>query len=243
MITHLYVKIHKVTKLKYFGKTTKSNVEKYSGSGKYWTNHYRKHGKEHIITLKIWSFTNIEECKQFAIKFSNDNNIINSKAWANLVNENGIDGGTGNANPMFGKTHSQSAKLVMSKITSERLTGTKWYNNGIDSKMFKKPPNSSWIIGRLTKGSKNPFLDHTHSQESKNKISKTKLGIPSPKMKKDGYEKYVYSIFWKDGKIDITPNLSSYCQENNIKLNLYRFLRPNPPNSKTLLKIERNLKL
>lgn len=38
MIIHLYVKIHNVTGLKYFGKTTKDPF-KYRGSGKYWLAH------------------------------------------------------------------------------------------------------------------------------------------------------------------------------------------------------------
>lgn len=244
MITHLYVKMHKITKLKYFGKTTKTDVEKYSGSGKYWLKHIRKHGKDYVITLKVWSFTNVEECKRFAFNFSQNNNIVLSKNWANLVDENGIDGGTGSANPMFGKTHSQAQKLLMSKSLSERLSGTKWYNNGIDSKMIKgQSIESHWVLGRLTDGDKNPFYNQKHSDETKNKISKKKLGISSPKTKKDGYEKYIYYVHWINGKIDIITNLSNYGKENNIKINLYRFTRPNPPKSKTLLKIEKELKI
>lgn len=37
----LYIKIHNVTGLKYFGKTTKNNPEKYTGSGKHWKRHIK----------------------------------------------------------------------------------------------------------------------------------------------------------------------------------------------------------
>ena len=38
--TFIYVKIHE-TGLKYFGKTVKTNVQSYRGSGKYWKNHIK----------------------------------------------------------------------------------------------------------------------------------------------------------------------------------------------------------
>jgi len=39
-MVYLYVKIHNVTKLKYFGKTTK-NPYNYKGSGLYWKRHLK----------------------------------------------------------------------------------------------------------------------------------------------------------------------------------------------------------
>ena len=41
--TYLYIKTHKTTGLKYFGKTA-SSKDSYSGSGKYWLRHLAKHG-------------------------------------------------------------------------------------------------------------------------------------------------------------------------------------------------------
>lgn len=237
-ITYLYIKLHKLTNLKYFGKTIK-NVYTYHGSGKYWNNHLRKHGYDHVITLKIWKFTDIEECKKFAVKFSIDNNIIVSKSWANLVNENGIDGGSGAANPMFGKSHTLESKLSMSKAVTQRQTGTNWYNNGFTSKMCKIHPGAGWTLGRLFCGDKNSFYGLTHSKETRKQISESKKGIPSPKKVRDGYEKYVYTVYWTDGRIDTTTNLSEFSKKYGLKLNLSRFTRPNPPKSKTLLKIER----
>jgi len=67
---YLYVKEHSVTKLKYFGKTTRSHVENYDGSGKYWKDHINKHGREHIKT--VW-------CKQFI----DENNLThNKRKWS-----------------------------------------------------------------------------------------------------------------------------------------------------------------
>jgi hypothetical protein len=89
--THLYIKQHKITKLKYFGKTTK-DPNKYLGSGKHWIRHIKKHGLE-IDTIWHQLFTDEKEMIEYALKFSKDNNIVESPEWANLKEENGLDGG------------------------------------------------------------------------------------------------------------------------------------------------------
>jgi len=91
MNIYLYHKRHRKTGLNYFGKTM---VEPYNyyGSGKYWKRHLNKHGFD-IETVSVWEFTNQEECTKFALQFSIDNNIVESKDWANLKIEDGKDGG------------------------------------------------------------------------------------------------------------------------------------------------------
>ena len=110
MIT-LYIKTQNQTGLKYFGKTTKKDPNKYKGSGKYWLNHLKKHGND-VHTEILGVFESIEECKKIAIKFSTENNIVESKSWANLRMENGIDGAP------IGNTFSQESieKMRLSKI-------------------------------------------------------------------------------------------------------------------------------
>lgn len=90
MIT-LYIKTHNKTGLKYFGKTTKKDVFKYKGSGEYWLKHLKKHGFD-ISTEIIGCFSDVNECKKFALEFSTKHNIVESKEWANLRMENGLDG-------------------------------------------------------------------------------------------------------------------------------------------------------
>jgi len=91
--TYLYIKQHEVTGLQYFGKTTRKNVEGYLGSGKHWKRHIRKHGTNYVKTTWYMLFTNSVDLTAFALKFSQDNDIVESKEWANLIEENGIDGG------------------------------------------------------------------------------------------------------------------------------------------------------
>ena len=90
--TFLYIKQHKITGLKYFGKTTGKDPVKYLGSGTYWNRHLEKHGKL-INTLWYKLFTNKDELKEYALKFSIDNNIVESSEWANLKVEDGLRGG------------------------------------------------------------------------------------------------------------------------------------------------------
>lgn len=122
MIIYLYIKQHTVTGLKYFGKTEK-NPFKYHGSGSYWSKHVKKHGKHFIKTVEVWGFDNIEACTEFALNFSKENDIVQSTQWANLQEENGIDGAvTGEhhhmrhmTNPMLGKTHSKETRQKISE--------------------------------------------------------------------------------------------------------------------------------
>jgi hypothetical protein len=90
--TYLYVKYHKLTGLKYFGKTTQ-NPFTYLGSGTRWTRHIKKHGTEHVDTLWVQLFSDKNELINFATSFSVENNIVESSEWANLCIENGLDGG------------------------------------------------------------------------------------------------------------------------------------------------------
>jgi len=90
--TYLYIKQHKDTGLKYFGKTIK-NPLLYSGSGKHWKRHIKKHGEENVETVWYQLFTDKEELIEYALNFSKENNIVESKEWANLKEENGLDGG------------------------------------------------------------------------------------------------------------------------------------------------------
>lgn len=90
MIT-LYVKTHRQTGLKYFGKTTRDDPYRYKGSGTYWKLHIKKHGYD-VETEIVGAFENIDEAVEFALRFSKENNIVESEKWANLQEENGLDG-------------------------------------------------------------------------------------------------------------------------------------------------------
>ena len=114
VITYLYHKRHLVTGLNYFGKTVRDPY-KYKGSGIHWKRHLAVHG-EKIETVQVWAFENLEECKQFAVDFSEKNNIVNSTDWANCVIENGIDGQSpGFKNPKLSEYNRQNPRTPPSR--------------------------------------------------------------------------------------------------------------------------------
>jgi hypothetical protein len=87
----LYVKTHTVTGLKYFGYTKSKDPHKYTGSGKYWLRHLKKHGFT-FTTEIIQEFTNKQHLKELGQYLSKVWNIVDSNDWANLKEEAG-DGG------------------------------------------------------------------------------------------------------------------------------------------------------
>ena len=85
MTIYLYVKTHRKTGLKYFGKTIKDPLT-YKGSGTRWLHHIRKHGDD-CVTEIIGSCDDPDKCEMAALKFSLENDIVVSNAWANLKPE------------------------------------------------------------------------------------------------------------------------------------------------------------
>jgi hypothetical protein len=95
MSIYLYIKQHSVTGKLYFGKTTKSLdnlLNKYKGGGSRWNDHIRVHGRKHVVTLWYCLFLDQESCSEFALNFSEQQNIVESDDWLNLKPENGADG-------------------------------------------------------------------------------------------------------------------------------------------------------
>lgn len=92
--TRLYIKQHSITGLKYFGKTISANPYKYLGSGTRWLNHIRKHGIKFVETIWLSEpYTDAKLIGEIALKFSAENDIVNSAEWANLKFETGLEGG------------------------------------------------------------------------------------------------------------------------------------------------------
>lgn len=174
---HLYIKTHNKTGLKYFGKTTSNNPYKYKGSGKYWLQHIKKHGND-VTTKIIGSFLDTISCKHFALEFSKKYNIVNSVEWANLINENGIDGAPcGHEGHKFTDTEkqkmSESAKNKWNSIEYrnklKQIHKDRW-NNNIELKLkYSEMAKNRWTEEKRK----------NHSEKIKGKPGSKKLkGIP-----------------------------------------------------------------
>lgn len=166
---YLYVKTHNITGLKYLGQTKQSDPNIYKGSGKYWKNHINIHGYD--VTTEILFQTNSKiELIEKGIYYSKLWNIVESKEWANLTEENGYGGNgshwkgkrrsiesrlkmsetriknktfSGIKNPMHGKKHLEETK----RLQSLRMKGK---NIGSKNGMYGKPRND--LIERNKKG-------------------------------------------------------------------------------------------
>ena len=116
--TALLVQTHNVTGLKYFCKTIHLNkVHWYKGSGTVWKRHLKKHGND-VSTGIMGVYYDRQRCVEAALDFSRTHNIVASKEWANLVEENAETGAQGgDKHPMFGRPHPQKG------TTTSKLKG------------------------------------------------------------------------------------------------------------------------
>jgi hypothetical protein len=176
--TYLYIKQHSITGLKYFGKTIKDPYT-YNGSGKHWTNHIKKHGKEHIKTLWVSEPYTDTSIVEVALKFSAENDIVNSKKWANLMPENGLDGGSEK-----GRKHKPHKPC--SEETKAKLKGKPSPKKGVKGK-----PHTDEAKAKM-KGRPAPNKGKPHTDEAKAKMHKprkphseeTKVKMRKPKPQK-----------------------------------------------------------
>jgi hypothetical protein len=102
--TALLVLTHNVTGLKYFCKTSQlDKLQYYKGSGVYWKRHRKVHGSDIKVGV-LGLYYDKDRCTAAALKFSKEHNIVQSEEWANLIEENGLDGqGLGENHVLYGK--------------------------------------------------------------------------------------------------------------------------------------------
>ena len=135
--TALLVQTHNVTGLKYFCKTLHlDKVHWYKGSGTVWKRHLKKHGND-VSTGIMGVYYDRQRCVEAALEFSRTHNIVASKEWANLVEENAETGAQGgDKHPMFGRPHPQ--KGTKRPEISARMSGENNPNYGKPSAMRGK---------------------------------------------------------------------------------------------------------
>ena len=175
----LYIKTHIDTGLKYFGKTGKDDIFLYTGSGKYWLKHIKKHGYNVKTELYGEFYEDDPLLEEVALDFSIRNDIINNREWANLILENGLDGNSVGvivsdetrkkiSIALTGKIRSTKAKINYSKANIK----DKHWNWGNTTPQYVKDKISTSTSG------KNHHMYGKHlSEETKIKISQSNKGI------------------------------------------------------------------
>jgi hypothetical protein len=174
-IYYLYVKTHRITGLKYLGQT-KQDPFIYSGSGKYWKSHLKKHGVD-INTEIIKECQTKDELKNWGAHYSNLWNVVESNEWANLMPELG-DG----AMPGYKRTK----ESVLKGIETRRKNRTLTHSDGTIEKI------------KAARAIQSPMTPETVA-----KISETKLKDPdrferaktaAATRKKNGYKQSAESL-------------------------------------------------
>ena len=182
MTIYLYKKTHKITGLKYLGKTISKNPYTYKGSGKHWVYHIKKHGYD-VETEILKECSSEKELKYWGNYYSTLWNVVESKEWANLKPENGNGGGmvAGSASakqhsakmmghPNWLKCQPESAKrlikeaqqALLSNLTPEELSAR--MKNSCSSPASWTPERRNKISQALT--------GIIRSDETRKKISK-----------------------------------------------------------------------
>lgn len=165
---YLMIKTHNVTGLKYLCKCTDRDPHTYRGSGVYWKKHLTKHGYD-ISTQVIFQSEDIDEFSKICLDYSQDLDVKNSKEWANLILETGLDGGTTHNNPHWlkGFKHSEESRKKIAIASRQRATGRK-LSDETKQKISKKLKGQDcfWLKG----------VEKT--LEHKEKLSNSQIGKP-----------------------------------------------------------------
>jgi hypothetical protein len=224
--TFLYIKQHSVTGLLYFGKTTRKDPEKYMGSGVHWTRHINKHGKEHVVTLWYCLFYDKQECKEFALSFSKQQNIMKSKMWANLIEENGTNYGHPGHHTTKTKIKIGKAKSNPSEETRAKLSKAKKGIPQGPNPLKGRPGNLNGMHhDNWNKHSEKEKL--RREKQSKTKRSKTKeQNLKSYSRRKSNEEKLKLSNINKMRRITRIKdrkemNVSNFLKYLKLKPHLY----------------------
>jgi hypothetical protein len=233
--TRLYYKQCSHCELKYYGKSKTENIEAYKGSGIRWLHHLKKHNANAIhVWNSEWFYD--DSIIEVAMKFSFENNIVESDEWANLVIENGIDGGYlgEKANQKMSKTRSDPVwKETIGKKTIEKILKTRadplWketVGKETNQKMSKTRSDPVWkeTIGKKTieerlKTISDPAWKETVGKKTYEKISKTRADPAwQETVGKKTYEKMSKTKsdpVWREKNSKICPHCSVKIDSSN----------------------------
>lgn len=181
----LHIAEHNKTGKKYFSKTiryfTEEDLQKhYHGSGTYWANHLKKHGDD--VTMRIYRVCSLDENSDnyvgpIAMKFSEENNIVDSDKWANLVHENGLDGVGPNVTASFrqkvGSYSKGKAVFIDENGKNVKIPVNEAKERGLIAESKGRKYSNEVNKSKGRKGVKNANLGKKQSKETKLKIGKS----------------------------------------------------------------------
>ena len=233
--TRLYYKQCSHCELKYYGKSKTENIEAYKGSGIRWLHHLKKHNANAIhVWNSEWFYD--DSIIEVAMKFSFENNIVESDEWANLVIENGIDGGYlgEKANQKMSKTRSDPVwKETVGKEAYKKISKTRSdpvWKETVGKEAYKKISKTKsdpvWketvgkkLYKKMLKTKSDPIWKETVGKEAKEKELKTKSDpVWKETVGKEGFKKMSKTKSdpaWKEKDAKICPHCNVKIDSGN----------------------------
>jgi len=159
---YLYLKKHNKTNLKYLGKTIANDPHLYQGSGKVWKRHIAKHGYD--VTTEILLTTDCaDELKALGLYYSKLWNIVESKEFANLMDESG-DGGA--------QIWTIESRKKLSETMKKRPSPNQGYNTedqklNISKSMKKRLEDPALLVEQIARLRANSNYEKTSKAMSK----------------------------------------------------------------------------
>jgi group I intron endonuclease len=162
----------------YLGKHSTDNLnDGYIGSGVLINKAIKKYGKENFQREIIQFYNTSKEAYKLELLLSKSVDIVDNHLFYNL--KFGGDGcGPGEENSFYGKHHSEETKQKISKANKGRKYEDIEFRKRL-SNLRKKENLSEETLKKKSEsilGCKNPFYNKHHSQETKDLISKSKIG-------------------------------------------------------------------
>lgn len=219
MVT-LYIATHNKTGKRYFGKTkryfTEEDLQKYyHGSGKYWKHHLKKHGDD--VTMEIYGIHSLNEnaedyVKPIAIRFSEDNNIVDYSIQANLEVETGLgsSGGMQTLQAIENFKKSRYSKESIAKNKKSRIIAEKKRMKIISTPEYKEK-NKENVTKRINKSKVTKSTkEYKEKNNGKNHYSTNTIEIYNNKDKLMYISEGSFKDFCKEHKLPIEALKKSF---------------------------------
>ncbi len=231
---YLYIKIHKITGLKYLGQTSKDPF-KYKGSGTRWINHIKKHGNI-VDTEILFESENKNDIKEKGKYYSNLWNVVEDKSWANIVPEEGTGGDTSMSSNYINSLKNRDLSYTRTEEFKKKMSDSikSMWKEKFDSEEFDKESYKEMCANRTRTMWQNRGISD-EDRLSRSIAQKEYINKPGSKEKlsqaaKDAWSKKsnIYEITFPDGHTEVIKCLRGWCKEKNLPYyKLYNTLRHN----------------
>lgn len=210
----LMIKTHNTTRLKYLCVTQNEDHDKYSGSGVYWKNHIKEHGKYDVTTEVIFSTECKDELHRECLKYSALYDVVESNEWANLIPESGYDYDGVTRNGWFGWYNSLTEKEIIERNKNISKKVQKRYSTENKEKISEEQRRRRLNISKESAEVRKKKIQdvyntgiHDHLFE---RYSKERQGFNNPAAKKVSIEGVIYECI-KDAcnKLNLTRSVIS----------------------------------